>query len=436
MLSGQIATNRREAAVALRYLFVDMNSYFASVEQQDKPHLRGRPIAVVPVLADTTCCIAASVEAKAFGVKTGTPVWEAKKLCPGIHLEHGRHERYVEVHEKVVKAVGRCIPVTEVMSIDEMKCKLLGKEQHEEQAVAIARRVKAAIKEDAGEWMRCSVGIGPNATLAKVASKRVKPDGLTVLRDDGLAGELRKLELTDFPGIGPRMEKRFHKFGIFKVEQLLALTPPQLCTVWGSRVHGWRWWYVLRGYEVAGTPTVRRTVGHSHVLPPALRTDAGAKQVLVRLIHKAAARLRKMNYWAGAVSVAVSFVGEKRTIGWWGGGWSDWTRVPQCQDTLSVLYAAARLWERKPEGMPLKVGMVLADLKPAKAATRSLFDLDQRLTDLSYEMDRVNRAFGPNAVYFGGMFGNKDAAPMRIAFTHIPDAETESTNVPRRYGWG
>ena len=142
----------------LRYLFVDMNSYFASVEQQDKPHLRGKPVAVVPVKAASTCCIAASYEAKAFGVKTGTPVWEAVKLCPGLRIEQARHERYVDVHEKIVKAVGRCIPVTDVMSIDEMKCKLLGREQDPGEAVGIARRVKAAIKQDAGDWMRCSIG--------------------------------------------------------------------------------------------------------------------------------------------------------------------------------------------------------------------------------------------------------------------------------------
>src|SRR5436305_7040840 len=139
-----------------------MNSYFASVEQQDKPPLRGRPVAVVPVLAESTCCIAASYEAKAFGVKTGTPVGEARKLCPRLHVEHARHERYVEVHEQIVKAVGRCVPVTEVLSIDEMKCKLLGREQEPDAALGIARRIKATIKRDVGEWMRCSIGIGPN----------------------------------------------------------------------------------------------------------------------------------------------------------------------------------------------------------------------------------------------------------------------------------
>lgn len=425
--------------MTLRYLFVDMNSYFATVEQQHRPELRGQVVGVVPVQAETTCCIAASIEAKRIGIKTGTPIWEARAICREhrvpFHAVPARPELYVAVHDQIVAAVGRCVPVTSVMSIDEMKCQLIGRERDPEEAVAIGQRIKAAIRQSAGEWMRCSVGIGPNAVLAKVASKRVKPDGLTVIRQEELHEQLCQLQLIDFPGIGPRMEKRLHSFGITRVEQLLAMTPQQLSTVWRSRVHGWFWWYTLRGYDLPDKRTIRRTVGHSHVLPPAARTDAGAKRVLVRLIHKATARLRKIHYWTGNVAIGINFLGEPGGP-WGGGGWSDALRLPHCQDTLTILEAASRLWERKPPGNPLKVSIVLSELIPARSATPSLFPLDHQLNDLSHAMDRVNRAFGPNAVFFGGMFGNTTAAPMRISFTHIPDAETESTNVPRRYGYG
>src|SRR3954447_10972359 len=97
--------NEPGSGPALNWLFVDLNSYFASVEQQDRPELRGKPVGVVPMLADTTCCIAASYEAKAYGVRTGTIVAEAKRLCPGIILVEGRHELYVEYHHRVVEAV-------------------------------------------------------------------------------------------------------------------------------------------------------------------------------------------------------------------------------------------------------------------------------------------------------------------------------------------
>src|ERR1700693_1845085 len=111
----------------LHWLFVDLNSYFASVEQQDRPELRGRPVGVVPMLADTTVLIAASYEAKAFGVRTGTNVGDAKRMCPGIELVEARHELYVEYHHKVVEAVESCLPVPAVCSIDEMACRLMGR---------------------------------------------------------------------------------------------------------------------------------------------------------------------------------------------------------------------------------------------------------------------------------------------------------------------
>src|SRR5271163_5284545 len=113
----------------LRWLFLDLNSYFASVEQELRPELRGRPVAVVPLFADSTCCIAASYEAKAFGVRTGTTVGDAKTLCKGIELIEARHEVYVEYHHKIIHAVETCVPVTAVMSIDEMACRLIGRER-------------------------------------------------------------------------------------------------------------------------------------------------------------------------------------------------------------------------------------------------------------------------------------------------------------------
>src|SRR6202167_2424799 len=113
----------------LRWLFLDLNSYFASVEQELMPEWRDRPMAAVRLLADTTCCIAASYEAKQYGVRTGTQVGEAKRLCPGIALVEARHELYVDYHHRVVEAVESCIPVTSVMFSDEMALSLLGREQ-------------------------------------------------------------------------------------------------------------------------------------------------------------------------------------------------------------------------------------------------------------------------------------------------------------------
>src|SRR5438067_6055893 len=127
-----------------------MNSFFASVEQEMDPSLRGKPIAVVPLLADTTCCIAVSYEGKAFGVKTGTKVGEAKKLCPGILLIEGNHDNYIRYHNRIVPAVESCIPVDAVCSIDEIACRLSGSQQNLNVAQALADKIKATIKAEVG----------------------------------------------------------------------------------------------------------------------------------------------------------------------------------------------------------------------------------------------------------------------------------------------
>src|ERR1039458_6892674 len=192
----------------LNWLFVDLNSYFASVEQQVRPELRGRPVGVVPMMADTTCCIAASYEAKAFGVRTGTIVADAKRMCPEIVLVEGRHEIYTEYHHRIVEAVESCVPVTAVCSIDEMACRLIGRERPLLNAIDLGMRVKRTIRERVGECLRSSVGLATNRYLSKVASDMEKPDGLVALPLDILPEALHQLTLRDLPGIGARTEKR------------------------------------------------------------------------------------------------------------------------------------------------------------------------------------------------------------------------------------
>ncbi len=180
---------------ALNWLFVDLNSYFASVEQEVRPELRGRPVAVVPMMADTTVAIAASYEAKAYGVKTGTLVGDAKRMCPDLVLIEARHELYVDYHHRIVEAVESCLPVTAVLSIDEMACRLMGRERPLLAALELGRKVKAAIRERVGPMLRSSVGLATNRYLAKVASDMEKPDGLVALPLDLLPEALRQLSI-------------------------------------------------------------------------------------------------------------------------------------------------------------------------------------------------------------------------------------------------
>jgi DNA polymerase-4 len=395
----------------LRWLFLDLNSYFASIEQELRPELRGKPVAVVPVMTDRTCCIAASYEAKAFGVKTGTMVSEARRLCPEIRLIEARHKLYVEYHHAIVQAVESCLPVAVVMSIDEMACRLMGSEQAVEKATGIAQNIKRAIREKVGSTLRCSVGLAPNRFLAKVASDMQKPDGLVVIRPADLPEILYSLELMDFPGIGPRMHKRLQVYGIRTVEQLCALPKPHLKKIW-SGIVGERFWHWLRGDDIVEPETHRGTVGHSHVLPPDLRTAESAYAVAQKLVQKAAMRLRKMSYYAGGLALSLRFIREQ--------SWSAKTSMVECQDTLTMLEALQVLWEQRPAGKPLAVGATLFDLVPAHLHNLSLFE-DPKRAKLMQAMDAINAKFGTDKVYFGGVHQVKHAAPTRIAFTSIPD---------------
>ena len=276
---------RPEDGQRLNWLFVDMNSYFASVEQDTRPELRGRPVAIVPMMADTTCCLAASYEAKAFGVKTGTAVSDAKLLCPGLVLVEARHEIYVQYHHRIVEAVESCLPVTAVLSVDEMACRLMGRERPLLAAMELGRQVKRRILEKVGPMMRSSVGLATNRYLAKVASDMEKPDGLVALPLDILPEALRQLKLRDLPGIGARMEKRLNQQGIQTMDQLLALDCDQAGEVWGS-VLGSRLGHWLRGEDFdMDEPEHLKSMSHQHVLAPEMRTPEKAWAVAHKLLQ-------------------------------------------------------------------------------------------------------------------------------------------------------
>ncbi|WP_051946627.1 hypothetical protein [Verrucomicrobium sp. BvORR106] len=274
-------------------LILDLDCFFASVEQQLDPRLRGRPVAVVPVKSDSTSCIAASKEAKRCGVKTGTRVRDARQLCPDIILVESRPRLYTEYHQRFVTALESRIQVAEVMSIDEAWCLLPKSVNHRTQAEAFARSLKATLTSQVGDWLTYSIGIAPNRFLAKLASDMAKPDGLFMIEQADLPHCLHRLKLRDFCGIGQKMETRLVSHGIRTVAQLTSATRETLHHVWGGigGVHLWHW---LRGEVTETPPTQRRTIGHSHVLPTRLRNDLGTHAVVCRLLQKAAMRLRKM----------------------------------------------------------------------------------------------------------------------------------------------
>ena len=402
----------------LRSLYIDLNSYFASVEQEVQPELRGRPVAVVPVMADTTCAIAASYEAKKFGVKTGTIIADAKQRCPDLVLVQARHSLYVEYHHKIVDCVERVIHVKRVNSIDEMVCELTGSSRTEERAVQTAHDVKLALRDDVGDSLRCSIGIAPNDYLAKTASDMQKPDGLVILHEHQLPQALYELELRDLCGIGRKMYERCWKHGIYTVEMLCNATEQQLRDVWGG-IEGERMYARLRGEDVPYVETHKSTVGHSHVLEPQLRTREGACGVMHRLLQKAAMRLRQYELATGQLAIRLRYVDGRR--------WKDERDITPTQDVVQLTSIMSSMLDLlPPDGMPLKVSMALNKLAPCESIPQPMFDNVGPARDaLNNTLDAINKKYGKNTVYLGPAWNALGSAPMRIAFNHIPDLEVD-----------
>ena len=416
----------------LRSLFVDFNSYFASVEQQIKPHLRGKPVGVLPVMAPTTCCIAASYEAKAFGVKTGTSVMDAKRLCPEIVFVEAKHEVYVDFHHRAVAAVERMAPVRQVLSIDEMECELTGSWRQRDKAIAIAHDIKKEILSTVGICLRCSIGIAPNTLLGKLASDMQKPDGLVVIEQAELPERLYPLKLQDVQGIGKRMLQRLQVAGIFSMAELCAAPRDVLHSVWGG-VAGTEMHDMLRGQWYGPRVTTARSLGHSHVLPPELRNPEGALGVLMRLTQKAAMRLRKQGFYATGMSVSVRC--DHRYQATQGGGRD--AQFGQMQDTGFFLEVLHKLWHSGLQALqhPKAVNVTMHGLVLVGQHTPDLFDFPaapearapaaRDRSKLDAAMDKLNKTYGKNTLYFAASHDAKDTAPMRIAFNRIPDVETE-----------
>lgn len=485
-----------------RHLFIDMNSFFASVEQQERPELRGKPVIVVPMDVDSTCAIAASYEAKAFGVKTLTGVGEAKRKCAGLQVVQARPELYQQYHQRIVEVLNRHFVDVKVQSVDEMACligrwhagtapesvgsgavrrhapqqvfegapqqglegdwygdrsvrmvipsderllqgaaeKAAASRAHSKEAEArLARRVKEDLYAAVGECMKCSIGIADNVFLAKVATEMEKPDGLTILDESNMPQALFKLGLRDFPGIGPSMHDRLLRAGITTVEQMWGCSREELRRLWGG-IGGDRWWHMLRGsrevdYE-AGLREDRKSVGHSHVLPPDFRSLDGARGILMRLVSRALKRLRAYGLVGSDVHLQVSFMSHaksqrrqdlrkrplldddkaprpgKRS-------WSAHCSVAvHANDDLTWMGCVRRALDSLeiPEGyFPLKVAATFTDLIACDNANLSLFDDRAKRARLFETVDALNERFG-HVVDLASVYWLREEAPYRIAF--------------------
>lgn len=230
-------------------LFIDMNSYFARVEQQYNYWLRGRPVAVCVYTGEHGCAISLSTEAKAKGVKTGMRLSDAMKICPDLIPTETRPDRYREIHIKLINLLKNYSEEVIPKSIDEAIVDLSDYKLYHKDPVEVAKEIKAEMKEKLGNWLTCSIGIAPNAFLAKFASNLQKPDGLTLLTEDNIDEKLKTVKLIDLPGINYAMATRLKSGGIRTPVELRHATPQVLKSACRSII-GIYWHYRLNFKEV------------------------------------------------------------------------------------------------------------------------------------------------------------------------------------------
>ena len=396
----------------LRWLVLDLNSFFASCEQQEHPELRGRPLIVVQTMAETTCAIAASYPAKALGIKTGTLVHDARRLCPHLQLVQANHKLYVDYHHRILRAIEKHIPVDEVMSIDEVACRLDKRQQQPAVARELAQDIKHEIETQVGACLTSSIGISANKLLAKLASDMQKPNGLVILPVEDLPRAILHLQLRDIPGIGPNMAERLQKAGIPSIATLWNTDASRLRLVWGG-VAGAKMHALLHGEDIVSAKHARSSIGHQHVLAPEERSKQKSAPVMRQLLARAAERLRDEGFFCRRLTVEVKWLGRDQDL------WTAKRSFSETQDTGALLRALEEIWREVRDRTPLRVGIALSSLAPERAHQPDLFDKpnDARLVTA---IDQVNAKFGKGAITYGAA-GTEQTS--KIAFQRVPKVD-------------
>jgi DNA polymerase-4 len=293
----------------VRVLFIDMNSFYASVEMQDNPGFRGKPTIVVPVFADTSCAIAASYQAKKLGIKTGTSVSEAKLLSPNLNVVLARPSRYVEIHNQIFTILNDIFTKVKPLSIDEFACYLPVDNASEEFCLQLRDKINKQIQDTIGHEMKASYGASSNVFLAKIASEIIKPDGFVYFEAKDALEKMKHLKLKDLPGIARKMNARLGARFIFTIEDLFSKSSSELKAAFGSIV-GEQWWSMLRGslnpdYGMwYGKPL--KSIGHSHVIPPQMRNVPSTYEIYKSLVEKSFNRMTTHKLYPSKLHIGVS----------------------------------------------------------------------------------------------------------------------------------
>jgi DNA polymerase IV len=420
-------------------MHIDLNSCFATVEQQANPALRGKPMAVAAFKSPGGCILAASVEAKRYGIKTGMRVKDGKELYPDLIIVEPDPWKYRNVHLALKNLLGSYSDNVDPKSIDEFVLDLqsyltyrltLEKDttvpQKLDQAIELLRTVgneiKQRIKFEVGEWLTVSIGMSTNRYLAKIASSLRKPDGLDFIHHENYLNVFGRLELTDLTGIKERNALRLSKQGIGTVMEFYEATPMMLQQAFHA-VTGHYWYMRLRGWEVDDQPTRRRSYGNSVALGKNLRTSDELSPVLCHLVEKMSARMRHAGYSARGVHLSLAYKGNGQ--GWYGGYWHKGMTLDRNVFVSADIYRVAHsLLIKAPHVTPVHtIAVTCFDLQTEDHVQLDLLSHTLKKRHLAQAQDQINDKWGKLVITTARMLPQRGVVKDRIAFGGVKELE-------------
>ncbi|NTW22586.1 DNA polymerase IV [Candidatus Falkowbacteria bacterium] len=391
---------------------LDMNSYFASVEQQANPFLRGRSVAVCAYLSENGTIIASSVEAKAKGIKTGTRVSDALRLDPELVLVENEPAKYRTVTERIFNILRSYTDAMEPYSIDEAFMDLTGWVKDFAEAEQVAQKIKQRITIEVGDWLRCSVGISWTKFLAKFAGDIAPKGGVLVITSENLESFLL-CDVQTAWGIGKAMAARLRSYGIVTLLDLKNSDPILLRLRLGSC--GYYLWCHVNGREISGVAqeaSLPKSIGHSYCLPRKTSDKEYLAKALLKLCEKTGRRLRALGLEAKTGHLYASCLHDsyhQKTF-----------RSQEGIFTTNDLFMPLHAFLLQ-TNLPLpvfKLAVTVTGLAPVSNQLE-LFSDRSKHKDISLAMDRINDRYGEYTVKSGLMLGSDDMAKDRVGFRKV-----------------
>ncbi len=407
-------------------MHIDLNSCFATVEQQANPLLRGKPVAVAAFTSPGGCILASSVEAKRLGIKTGMRVREGRQIYRNLMVLPPDPWKYRNVHIKLRNVISEYTNDFSPKSIDEFVLNMEGYPLLREKNMRdVACEIKERIKKEIGEWLTVSVGIAPNRYLAKIAAGLRKPDGLDEINKGNFLTIYRKLKLTDLTGIKERNAARLSSVGIYSVLDFYEAPVWRLRAAFHS-INALYWHTRLAGYEIDNVEFGRRSYGNSVALGPNLSKMEEISPILARLTEKTCSRLRGAGYKAGGIHLALVYkAGE-----WWHKG-----RLlgGALFDSREIYKGLFRLLSESPTGKGaggyvLNVAVSCFSLTKENSLQLEIFDDVPKKEKLVEAQDNINEFYGAFTIGSARSFGGGKVVLDRIAFGGVKELEEFSLN--------